>query len=270
MLGALAVVAAALALFVWLKPPKTQGPAIALSSSKSAEAKSIKVEREGKPLATLQKQGALWQLTAPLKAPADDFQVARLLAVLEAKSAASYAPDLAKFELEAPRAVLEIDGERYVFGAVNTVTREQYVLTRGTVYAVDARFGAAVPAAAAALARRTLFAPGDAPVKFEMGAFSIAQDAMKWTITPATELSQDNTNRWVAQWREGSALRAEPADAQPAQRELAFTLKDGTRVAVGVVASDPELVLRRADIGLQFVYAGDIGRQMLAPPPLQK
>lgn len=267
-LGIVCALAAGLGLFVWLKPAKVQGPAIAISATKPVDAKSLKVIRDGKTLAALVKQGNRWQVTEPLKMPADDFQVARLLALLEAKSETRYpANDLAKFELDKPRTELEIDGERYSFGAINTVTREQYVLARGEVYAVEMRFGAAVPANAAALVRRTVLAPGDVPVKFEMGAYTITQDAMKWTITPAAELSQDNTNRWVAQWREGSALRAEAADERKAQRELFITLKDGTRVVLAVVDSEGEVIVRRTDLGMQFVYTGDVGKQMLAPPP---
>ena len=268
-LGLVCVVAAALGLFVWLKPAKVQGPTIAISAIKPGVAKSLKVIRDGKTLAALVKQGNRWQLTEPLNVPADDFQVARLLALLEAKSESRYpANDLAKFELDKPRTALEIDGERYAFGAINTVTREQYVLARGEMYAVEMRFGAAVPDNAAALVRRTLLAAGDVPVKFEMGAYTLQQDAIKWNITPTTELSQDNTNRWVAQWREGSALRAEAADERKPQRELMITLKDGARVTIGVVQSEGELIVRRADLGLQFVFTGDIGKQMLLSPPL--
>lgn len=270
-LGALAALVAALSIFAWMKPAKVKDGGVPVSPHKAADAKSLKVMRDGKPVATLEKRGALWQIVEPFKAPADDFQVNRLLAVVEARASASYPPDLGKYELNAPRAMLDIDGEPYALGAINNVTQEQYLLTRNTVYAVALRHGAAIPAQAANLARRTILAPGDKPVKFEFGVYSIAQDGFKWTITPTAELSQDMTNRWVAQWREGSALRVESAaatgDRKPT-RELLIHLQDGSRVALGVVQSEPELIVRRADLGLQWVYTGDIGRQMLLPPPV--
>ena len=268
-LGLLFALVIALGLFVWLKPPKVPGNVIPVSTHKAVTALSLKVIREGKTLAVLEKRGNTWHLTEPFKAPADDFQVARLLAVREAQASASYTPDPARFELTQARTALEIDNERYVFGAINSVTQEQYLLAGNQVYAVALRYAAAVPNHAATLARRTVFAPGDKPVKFEFGAYTLAQDAMKWTITPAAELSQDITNRWAAQWREGSALRAEPADERKPARELFVTLQDGKRVALGIVQSEPELIVRRADLGLQWVYTGDIGRQMLMPPALQ-
>ena len=54
----------------------------------------------------LEKRGHAWHLNEPFKAPADDFQVARLLAVREAQSSASYTPDLARYELAQPRALI--------------------------------------------------------------------------------------------------------------------------------------------------------------------
>ena len=268
-LGVMFSLVAGLSLFAWLKPPKSPSNAVPVSAHKAATAQALKVMREGKTLAVLEKRGNVWHLNEPFKAPADDFQVARLLAVREAQATTSYTPDLARYELAQPRAALEIDGERYTFGAINNVTQEQYLLTSNTVYAVGLRYGAAIPNHAATLARRTVFAPGDKLVKFEFGIYTIAQDAMKWTITPAAELTQDMSNRWVAQWREGSALRVEPADDRKPVRELFISLIDGKRIAIGVVQSEPELIVRRADLGLQWVYTGDIGRQMLMPPPLQ-
>jgi hypothetical protein len=267
-LGVMCAVVGALSLFMWLRPPKPSAD-IAVSTRKAASAQSLTVKQGGKTVAVLHKRDTAWRLTEPLNVPADDFQVTRVLAVLEARAASRHAPELARFELENPRAELIIDGERFAFGAINNVTQEQYLLAGGAVYAVALRHGAAIPNNAAALARRTIFAPGDKLTKFEFGEFTITQEGIKWVITPAAELSQDMTNRWIAQWREGSALRAEAADERKALHEWVITLGNGARVLVGVVQREPELVVRRADLGLQFVYAGDIGRQMLAPPPLQ-
>lgn len=274
-LGALLASVIALGLFVWLKPPKPHSITYAVSTLKSADARSMRVQRKGKTLAALEKRGSEWFMTEPLKAPADSFQVLRLLAVLEAKSATQYPSspphELAKFELDAPQAELIINDQHFAFGAINTVTREQYVLTQNLVFPVEPRFGAAMPANANTLIRRSVFAPGDTPVRFEFGGFSVATDEKKWNTTPAAgDISQDDYNRWVAQWREGSALRSEITDNRKPEREIFVTLKDGAKVTLGLVQSEPELVVRRADLGLQFVFVGDVGKHMISPPAPRK
>jgi hypothetical protein len=267
-LGAVLAGVIALGLFVWLKPPKTQALTHAVSSIKSADARAVRVLRKGKPLATLEKRNTEWFMTEPVKAPADGFQVMRLLAILDAKSSLQYPPsDLVKFELSAPSAEIIVNDQRFAFGAINTVTREQYVLTQNWIYPMEVHFGAAVPADAAALLRRSVLAPGDMPNRFEFGSFAVLNDGKKWSAAPpAGELSQDDYNRWVAQWREGSGLRTEIADARKPLGKISIVLKDGAKIVLNVVQTTPELVLRRADLGLQFIFTGDVGKIMISPP----
>ncbi len=271
-LCALLAAVIALGLFVWLKPPKTQAVTIALSSLKSSDARALRVLRKGKPLAVLEKRGAEWFLMEPIKAPADDFQVLRLMGILDAKSPLQYpSSDLAKFELDTPQAEITINDQRFAFGTINAVTREQYVLTQNRIFPLDLRYGAAVPADASMLLRRNVLAKDESPVRFEFGAFTVENDAKKWITAPASgELSQDDYNRWVAQWREGSGLRTEVTDTRKAAGEILITLKDGRKISLTVLQITPELVLRRADLGLQFVFTGDVGKLMISPPATRK
>lgn len=267
-LGALFTCVIALGLFVWLKPPQPQGPAHAVSTLKPADARTLRVQRKGNTLAALEKRNAQWFMTEPMPAPADEFQVLRLLAVLEAKSALQYpASEAAKFELDQPATELLINDQRFAFGAINTVTREQYMLTQNQIFPLELRFAAAVPAQPLALLRRSVLASNDTPARFEFGAFTVATDEKKWsTAPPAGDLSQDDYNRWVAQWRDGSALRTDVSDARKAAAEIHITLKEGARITLGIVQTEPELIVRRADLGLQFVFVGDVGKQMMSPP----
>ena len=271
-LGALFACVAALGLFVWLKPPKEQNATVAVTTLKSSDARTLRVQHKGAPLASLEKRGNDWFLTEPVKVPADSFQVLRLLAVLDAKSTSQYPlADSAKFELDAPQTEIIINDQRFLFGAINNVTREQYLLTQSHIYTVEPRFAAAVPANANALIRRSVLSPADVPERFEFSTFTVATDGKKWSTTPpADDISQDDYNGWVAQWREGSALRSEIADGRKIEREIFVTLKGGAKIVLGVLQTDAELVVRRPDIGLQFVFTGDIGKQMMAAPITRK
>jgi hypothetical protein len=204
-LGVLCACVAALGLFVWLKPPAQRQPQHHVSTLKSADARTLRVMRKGKLLAALEKRGTEWFVTEPVRAPADASQVARLLAVLEARSNTRYAPEgAAKFELVAPQAELTINDQRFAFGAINNVTRDQYVLTRDQVYPLELRFGAAIPNDAAALLRRTPLATGDTPQRFEFGAFTVAYDGKKWITTPA------NSRRTITTAGSRSGAKAAP------------------------------------------------------------
>ncbi len=271
-LGVLLVCVVALGWFAWLKPPKVQNATVAVTTLKSVDARSLRIQRSGVSLATLEKRGNDWFLTAPIQAPADSFQVLRLLAVLDAQSTASYPlADQLKFELDAPHTEIIINDQRFAFGAINQVTHEQYLLTQNQIYTVALRYAAAIPTIPAttahALIRRSVFSSTEVPERFVFGTFSVATDGRKWhTTPPAGDISQDDYHHWVAQWREGSALRSSVADSGPASHQIAVTLKGGTVLTLAVVSAAPELVIRRSDLGLQFVFTADNAQKMLSPP----
>ena len=144
--AALAVVVAALALFVFLKPGAPDPAGHALTALKAGAARSIRIERPGAPAIALEKKGDDWLMTAPLAARANLMRVQLLLAITDARSEHRFAAtDLDRFGLERPEVRLTINGQSFDFGVVNPVSREQYVLTGNAVYTVGFRYAAALP-----------------------------------------------------------------------------------------------------------------------------
>src|SRR5450631_1044906 len=120
----------ALALFAYYKPHKNE-PEHKLSVIKAADATGIKIEIVGSPPLTLARTGAEWKLTAPVPARADNLQVQRLLEILDATAKDRFpATGLARYELNEPYARVTFNQQTFAFGAVNQLSREQYVLTQ--------------------------------------------------------------------------------------------------------------------------------------------
>lgn len=264
---ALFAAVAALGIFVWLNPSREEQAKQPLSTLQPAQARRITLERPAQPAVTLERRDAQWQITAPLKARADEFQVLRMLTILEAQPTLQMpATDLERFDLQSPAALLTIDGVEYAFGGINTVTREQYVQRGDTVYAVALRHGAGLPANALALVRRVLLAEQEQPVAISLPEFSLSQKEGRWTLTPPADTSQDDLQRYVDQWRHASAAQAEPYDQRPPLAEIRITLRDGTVLEFGVLQREPQLVLWRRDTGLQYLFLEAAGRALLSRP----
>lgn len=258
---------AALASFVWLNPARDEQAKQALSTLRSAQARHITLTRPGQPAITLEHRRTQWQITAPLKARADEFQVLRMLTILEAQPTAQLpATDLKRFDLQAPAAILTIDDVDYAFGSINTVTREQYVKRGDTVYVVAPRHGAALPANATALIRRVLLSEQEQPVGVALPDFSLTQKEGRWTLSPPADTSQDDLQRYVDQWRYASAAQAEPYDQRPPLAEIRITLRGGTVLDLGVLQREPQLVLWRRDTGLQYLFLKAAGQALLTKP----
>lgn len=259
---------AALAWFAWRTPSRDDVARRTLSALRPAQVQRITLDRPGQPVIELERRDAQWLITAPLRARADEFQVLRMLAVLETQPSTQYpAADLARFDLQQPAARLTVDGAAYAFGGINTVTREQYVMRGDTVYVVALRHGAALPLDAGALIRRVLLDENEQPVAVTLPEFSLRLDDGRWTVTPpAGEPGQDDLQRYVDRWRHASAAKAEPYDGRPPLAAIRIGLRGGAAVELGVLQYQPQLLLWRRDTGLQYLFPAAAGRALLQHP----
>ncbi len=271
--AALLIAVVALGWFVYLKPRSDQSAAYPVSVLKAAQVATIRIERAGQPPVALEKKADRWLITSPVSVPADSFQVQRMLDILDAKASGRFAAtDLARFDLDRPAAKLTIDTQTFSFGAIGSVAREQYVLTGEAVYALEPRYGAALPSDFTQLIRRRLLAESEVPVHFEFGDFTVKDTDGLWRVTPApADASQDDLNRWVDDWRLASALRAEPYDGKSKPvAEIKIEFKDGRKLGLGILQREPELVLLRPDLNLQYSFFAAAARSLLASPGSKK
>jgi hypothetical protein len=281
---------AVLALGAWIhfKPPARELGTHALSALKPAEVKRARLERfDGEktrtdadraqasapaaaqhPAIVLERKDAEWRLTAPFAARADGFQVGRLLTILESRSAVRYpASDLARFDLDRPLARLTIEDQGFAYGALNTTTREQYVLTAEYVYVVPVSYGAALPRDAEALVARALFGAAETATRFELPDFSIALEDGTWRVQPAaSEAGADERLAWVDAWQHAMAIRATRHDGSKPAAQIRVTLKNGGVLTLGILQREPEVVLVRTDEGIQYHFFAASAKRLLSPP----
>lgn len=258
---------AALALFAYLKPHQSQ-PEHKLTMLKAADARTIKIDFAGGAPIALERAASGWRLSAPFAARADDFQSQRLLEILDAASKDRFpAVGLARFDLNEPNARLTINQQAFSFGAVNPMSREQYVLTQDGIYLIALRYGAALPKNALQLVNRQLFAAEEAPVALEFREFRLAQQDGKWVMSPAVvDSSQDDINRWIDEWRLATALAVLPASNRKPLATIKVRLRSGNDVTLAVLQREPELVLARNDQPFEYQFAGEAAKRLLAPP----
>lgn len=259
---------AMLAWFAWRTPSREEAAREFLSAVKPAAVSRITLTRPNQPPVKLERKGEHWWIIEPLNARADEFQVLRMLTILEAQPSARLpATDRGRFELDQPAAVLDIDGVQYAFGAINTVTREQYVQRGDTIHAVELRHGAGLPATAVALIRRALLSETEQPVTIELPEFTVSKNNGKWQLSPASvESGPDELQRYVDHWRVASAASAEPYDNRPVRADIHITMSEGKTVTFAVLQREPQLVLWRRDNGLQYTFLGVAGRTLLTNP----
>ena len=268
----LAAAVAALGLFVFLKPRADALVEHPLAAFKPDAARTIRLERPEATGVVLEKRGEEWVLTAPFAARADPVRVQRLLAIAGAKSAIRLAAtDLPRFELDRPVARLTIDAQPFDFGMVNPVSREQYVLTGGAVYTIALGYGAALPGNPGDLIDKRLLRTNETPVRVELEKFTVAREEARWVLRPpGGDLSQDDLQRWVDDWRHASALRVEPFVRGVPLGAVRMQFRDGTALSLGILGREPEIALLRPDEKLVYYLFKGSAQRLLSPPAAGK
>lgn len=265
---ALAVLAAALALWQGRRSHEDVSAGHRITSLAASDVRTIEIQRRGVPPVRLVLTGDAWRIEAPLAARAGVGAVSRLIELVAAVASSRFpAEDLARFGLDRPWARVSLNGHAIDLGATNEMTRELYVASGGYVYPIPARTAAGLPAGVEALLDTRLLAPAEVPAAVVAPRFRVELVEGRWHVEPrGAEHSQDDLIRWIEQWRSANAIQARPATKAEAPQHVTLHLKDGRTVALGLVDRGATIIVRRLDEQIDFELARPVGERLLAPP----
>ena len=228
----------------------------------------IIIERGDQPPIRLARAAGDWRMEAPVAARIDDTALARLIDLTRVEvSSRLPAVDLDRYALDKPWARVSFGRHRIAFGMTNALTHELYARSGEHVYAIPARLAAAVPATAAKLLAHRMFAPDETPSSFRLEAYSLRHDGVRWQLDPPDPgLSQDDLVRWVDQWRLASSTLTQPATKAVARESVRVELSTSREIELRIVSRTPDLVVQRADEGLEYHFASRMASLLLASP----
>ena len=265
----------ALVLFSYLRPKNSETrPTIKLSQATRESVERVKIERQASPAIQLVRQATGWQITAPLQTQADTHQVDRVTDIVTMTATGKLpGTDRAQFGLDPATVKVYLNDEEFSFGRINEITNEQYLGHGEAVYLVPPFYGYGIPASVNILISRKLLDETEQPVRFDFGAYRIGRNEKgAWSVegkapaTLATPPSQDNLNRWADEWRQTSALSAEPAaGAQAADQSLTVHFANGKSAALKIKRTGTELQVYRTDRRLVYRVGTETGQRLLDP-----
>jgi hypothetical protein len=278
---------AGLVAFLYLRPQaSTDGPIQhEVTTLKLADFNAIKVEFPTQAPTTFEKVNGLWRMTAPYKTRADQLSVQRILSIIAAKTQNKFtAVDIEKFGLDKPQLRLKLSGvtgtEEFIFGTFNTVTDEQYVAYKDSVYLLPGNYAEAASTQAIEMVDKSPLAPPEAKqiAGFDYAHLEQWEDiglqvdiaGGNWkTNAPKAKITQNELNEWLDfSWKQAQAKQVElyTPDRKITYPSFKIKLKDGTKVHFDKIQESPDLLLARPDEGLLYHFANDVGFTMLNPP----
>ena len=263
----------AIALFAILRPAEKKDPGTKLVDLQREQVTRISIERRKAAPIWLEKRTDGWHVTAPFKSRADIGQVDRVLDLTTA-AAKQKLPreDLARFDLDPPQVKVMLDDQAIAFGRINDITNEQYAATADAVYLVAPFYGYGVPADASKLASRKLLADDEVPVAFDFGRYQVVRDDKgRWSTSgaapgkSASELSQDEFNRWADEWRVTYAVAAEPSTIGAGNQGVTLRFKNGKSVIMKAAGADSGFTLLRSDENMLYRFGAQTGKRLMSP-----
>lgn len=257
---ALLLIVAGLSATVWFTQKKAPPKGPPLTALSAAAVTHISIEHPNEPTITLEKKGAEWQLTAPVQAPTDPFEITSLvnLATQETKRTLKVADvKLADLKLDPPQFTITLNDQKLEFGDTEPLEYRRYVRHGDSVALIDDPSGTAVDADYSNLVAKELISPGVDIDKIEVPGLSVSRSAGKdWSATPASDAATgDALARFVQAWRAARSMwnAAMPADGGKGE-PITLTLKDGV-VHLVLVSKEPQLIIDRPDLKLRYTLS---------------
>lgn len=264
----LLVVVAILGALAILEPGKKKADTAPIARVDENTLTSITLKN--KDTIVFEKKDGHWRITSPIQAPANEIRVRQLIGIAQSHSEADYPvtpADLGKFELTPPKATLILGTTTLVFGGSDPINLRRYVQSGETLHLVNDNFFHHLMASATDYVDKKLL-PENAKVR-EMNLpglkASLGQDG-KWTKETTPPDAKADIPEMAALWATARAIDVKRLD-KPAQGDpVKIGLAEGGPVDFVIVQREPDVVLARPDLGLQYELTGTTARQLLNLP----
>jgi len=269
----LLAIAAGLGAFIALTPEKKPEVAILdpLTREDPRAISSIHLEPSaGGTIELLRRDGA-WELVAPMNIAANDFRVNGLLGLLGAPVHAridASGQSLERFGLAEPQARILVGDNEILFGTTEPIHGRRYLLFDGGVALVDDAYFSHLSSSAANYVH-------PAPLGREPSLRSIVLPDMRiyrqddeWRIdVGGKQGSEDAIARLADAWQQAHGTAVRPYEQSlDWSDEVVVALAD-EELRFDVAHTEFELILGRADLGIQYHLTKRAGARLLAIEP---
>lgn len=231
----------------------------------------LHIERPDHTAITLEKTGAQWTLTAPVRARANPFNVESLLRILAAPGETRFpavAQELVKFGLDQPQSRVRYDNEEIAFGSLHPLNNRIYVLYKNEIVLIPGHYLASAIYPYTNFIDSRLFEEQRKITAIKLPDFTLTQKNGAWQKQPPDrKLTSDRLNDFAAEWENARALGVEKYSGKEILDRIEVTsVRDGKteKLVLGILAYKPDFVLYRQDENLEYHFTEETGKRLLS------
>lgn len=267
----LLVTITALAILVLVKPGKDKDNDVApITTLDKKTINKIRLTRKHKPDIELIKTDSGWQMTKPIKARANRFNINSLLRIANIKPDTRFTAgeDVAKYELGPAKASLWLNDVLIEIGGKHPLQNARYVRHGNSIALVPGHLLRMTENSYTDFINAGLLESGRTLTGIKTPMLTLKQDQGNWVITPKPEkeISADRINDFVQEWQYAHALSVDKYSGQAVQDNISlnFTDSEDTGLTLGILSYSPEFILYRKDEGLEYRFTEDTGKRLLS------
>lgn len=251
-------IVALLAAVAFFEPALDAAPeAPTITALQPKDVATLRVVRSDGTAVGFARRDGLWWMVEPVEVPASDYRVQSVLNIAQSESLARYPAadtDLAALGLAPPEVRIIYNGSETIsVGAQTAIDQRRYVQVGDQVHLIGGTSYYQLIGHYASFADSTLLPPGARINALQLPGLELVQQDGRWRATPEpADFSVDAVNQLLDHWRHTRALQVVKHEARPGREKVRVTLADGEPVTFAVVAREPELVLARPALGLEY------------------
>ncbi|MEN8802451.1 MAG: DUF4340 domain-containing protein [Thiogranum sp.] len=208
-----------------------------------------------------------WVIKHTPELPADDYQMNALRKLAEQEAVRSYPAaelDLGQLQLDPPYATAILNDTAIEFGNLDPLHGLRYVRIADQVHLIPDIYLQLIEASYTQFVRRRLFADNTRLARIALPGFAINKTDQDWTVDPQQEVSADHLQQFVDRWQLAAGLNIQAADSTVEGERVELVEADtGHSINFVIGAREPELVLVRPDLGIQY-RMGELGGSLLS------
>ena len=210
----------------------------------------IQVKLKNKENIIFQKKEKHWYMISPFNLLANPNRMQTMLNFLQAYSYTKFGTDnleLEKFSLLMPELSIVFNDYEIVFGAVNPLEPKlRYVMAQSNVY----------------LVRDGLYQQLLAPVTFFLNKKILPhQKKIKSIELPKGFAEQEE--KFIKAWQVAEALNVLKYEGVEAVAMVKIVLTSGENIVYEILRYEPDLILARPDMGIQYQVDSEVANQLL-------
>ena len=265
-----------LSLVVRFGPDIDQQPETAsITSLKKDQLRRVYINRPVREdLVLLKDDAGRWNIEHTPVLPTDSLQVNTLLRLAEQKAVRSYPADeldLTQLQLAPPYATVILNDTAVEFGNLEPLDGLRYVRVADRVHLIPDTYIQLIELSYTQYVRRRLFEKGARIKSIALPGFSIRKTEQNWDVEPAQEISADDLQAFIERWQDATSLNIQTAGPAAGSGTVEITLAGNAGSINFLIASrEPELVLVRPDMGIQYRMGSTGGELLTLTPPAAK